>query len=81
MSIPTDLGASNIILHNLSFFFAKNALNILSTDVVRSKIESRSMQGVLDTTLCNQVCQYLLQVCGFLQVLRFSPPIKLTATI
>jgi hypothetical protein len=37
-------------------------------------------RGVPNTTLCNKVCD-LRQVGGFLQVLRFPPPIKLTATI
>jgi hypothetical protein len=38
-------------------------------------------RGVLDTTLCDKVCHWLAQVCGFLRVLRFPPPIKLTAII
>ena len=44
----------------------------------RSEFESRSCQGVLDTTLYDKVCQ-----CGrvFLQVLWYPPQIKLTATI
>ena len=33
--------------------------------------------GVLDTTLCDEVCQ----VGGFLRILRFPPSIQLTATI
>ena len=37
--------------------------------------------GVLDTTLCDKVVSDLRQVGGFLQVLGFPPPIKLTATI
>jgi hypothetical protein len=37
--------------------------------------------GVLDTTLCNKACLDLRQVSGFLWVLLFSPPIKLTAPI
>ena len=44
-----------------------------------SVFEYRSWQGVLDTTLCDKVCQW--QVDGFLRVVRFPPPIKLTATI
>jgi hypothetical protein len=38
-------------------------------------------RSVLNTTLCVEVVSELLQVCGFLQVLRFPPPTKLTATI
>jgi len=38
-------------------------------------------QGVLDTTLCDKVCQWLVQVSGFLRLSRFPPPIKLTTTI
>ena len=33
------------------------------------------------TTLCDKVVSDLRQVCGFLRVLQFPPPIKLTATI
>ena len=39
---------------------------------------SCSWQGVLDTTLCDKVVSDLWQVGGFLQVLWFPPPIKLT---
>ena len=37
--------------------------------------------GVLNSTLCDKVCQLLTlrQVGAFLQVLWFPPPIKLTA--
>jgi hypothetical protein len=38
-------------------------------------------RGALDTTLCNKVFSNLRQVGGFLRVLWFPPPIKLTATI
>jgi hypothetical protein len=38
-------------------------------------------RGVLDTTLCYNFVSDLRQVGGFLQALRFPPPIKLTATI
>ena len=37
--------------------------------------------GVLDTTLCDKVCQWLAAGQWFLWVLQFPPPIKLTATI
>jgi len=33
------------------------------------------------TTLCDKACQWLAKVSGFLRVLRFPPPIKLTAMI
>jgi len=36
--------------------------------------QSRSWRSVLDTTVC-----YLRQVGGFLQVLRFLPPVQVTA--
>jgi hypothetical protein len=36
---------------------------------------------VLDTKLCDKVCQRLETGQWFSQVLRFPPPIKLTATI
>jgi hypothetical protein len=38
-------------------------------------------RGVLDTTLSDKVCQWLATGQWFFQVLRFPPPIKLTATI
>ena len=55
-----------------------------------SWFKPRSWRGELDTTLCDKVCQWfvvikfvsdLWQVGGFLWVLQFSPPIKLTTTI
>jgi hypothetical protein len=45
----------------------------------RSGFEYRSLRGVLDTTLCDKVCQSF--TAGFLRVLQFPPPIQLTATI
>ena len=43
--------------------------------------ESCSWRHVLDTTLCDKFVNVLRQDGGFLQVLRFPPPIKLTATM
>jgi hypothetical protein len=43
------------------------------------EFEPRSWLGVLDTALCDKVCQW--QIGGFLRVLRFPPPTQLTATI
>jgi hypothetical protein len=45
------------------------------------QFEFRSWRGVLVTTLCDKVVSDLRQVGGFLWILRFSPSIKLTATI
>jgi hypothetical protein len=45
------------------------------------KLEPRSWRGVLDTTLCDKVFSDLRQIGGFLRVLRFPSPIKLTAAI
>jgi hypothetical protein len=47
------------------------------------EFESCSWRDILDTTLPDVIkfVSDLRQVSGFLQVLRFSPPIKLTATI
>jgi len=39
------------------------------------------MRGELDTTLCDKFISDLRQVGGFLRVLRFPPPIKLTAML
>ena len=51
--------------------------NDYTTDtVLNAEIEPHSWQDVLDTTLCDKVCQW--QVSSFLQVLWFPPPIKLT---
>jgi hypothetical protein len=38
-------------------------------------------QCVLQTTLCDKVCQWLPQVGSFPWVLRFPPPVKLITTI
>jgi hypothetical protein len=45
-------------------------------------VQIQLMRGVLDTTLCDKVCQWLA-VGGCFRVLRFPPPImvNLTATI
>ena len=43
--------------------------------------EPRSMRGVLDTSSYDKVVSDLRQVGGFLRVLGFPPPIKLTVTI
>jgi hypothetical protein len=43
--------------------------------------ESRSWRDIFDTTLCDKVFGDLQQICGFLQILLFPSPIKLTATI
>jgi hypothetical protein len=45
------------------------------------RIMINSGKSVLDTTLCDKFVSNLWQVGGFLRVLRFSPPIKQTATI
>jgi hypothetical protein len=43
--------------------------------------KSCSLQGVLETTLCDKVVHRLAAVHWFSLVLRFPPPIKLTVTI
>jgi hypothetical protein len=43
--------------------------------------KSCSLQGVLETTLCDKVVHRLAAVQWFSLVLRFPPPIKLTVTI
>jgi hypothetical protein len=40
------------------------------------EFKSHSWRGVVDTTLCNIVCQWLAAGGGFLRVPRFPPPIK-----
>jgi hypothetical protein len=40
------------------------------------EFEPHSWRGVLDTTLCDKDCQWLV-TCGFLWVLRLPPPICL----
>ena len=47
----------------------------------RCEFESRLWRDVLDTTLCDKVCQWLATVGGFLRALQLPPPLKLTATI
>jgi len=58
--------------------------NYLAISVYHHKsceFESHSRGSVLDTTLCDKVCQRLERGWWFLRVLRFPPPIKLTASI
>jgi hypothetical protein len=38
------------------------------------EFESRSWRGVLDTTICDKVCQWLVTGLWFLWILRFPPP-------
>jgi hypothetical protein len=60
--------------------FVEKHLNLLSPQTLRARIPLKL--GVLDTTL--YVIEFvgdLQQVGGFPRVLRFPPPIKLTATI
>jgi hypothetical protein len=45
------------------------------------EFEPRSWRSVPNTTSCDKFVSDLRQVGGFLRVLRFPPPIKLTATI
>jgi hypothetical protein len=47
----------------------------------RCELESWSWRGVLDTTLCDTVCQGLVTGLWFSPGLRFPPPIKPTGTI
>ena len=47
----------------------------------RSEFERCLFRGVLDTTLCDKFVSDLRQVGGFLWVLMFPPPIKLTIMI
>ena len=49
--------------------------------VLSCEFESCIWRVVLDTTLCDKVCQCLWQVSSFLRVFWFLPPIKPTATI
>jgi hypothetical protein len=41
------------------------------------EFDSRSWRGVLDTTLCDKVCQWLATCWWFSPVLLFPPPVKL----
>jgi hypothetical protein len=45
------------------------------------EFEHCAWRDVVDITLCDKVCQRLATGRGFLRVLRFSSPIKLTTTI
>ena len=58
-------------------FTTTYATSNITTNVVSSNTVRR---GVLNATLCDNVSD-LLHVGGFLQVVRFPPPIKLAATI
>ena len=45
------------------------------------EFEYHSWRGVFDTTLCDKIFSDMQQVGGFLPVLWFFPPIKLTPAI
>jgi hypothetical protein len=73
-----------ILLHfdckmSLVSLHVQNTVNIVYNSTIFTK--SRSWRGVLDTALCDKVCQRLRQVTGFFPVLQFSLPIKLIVTI
>ena len=59
------------------FFMTKYHLGILYILVKGRRCRDRMVFGFTATCAISA----LQQVCGFLQVLRFPPPIKLTATI
>ena len=48
-----------------------------TTCAISREFESCSWRGVLDTTLCDKVCQWLAAGWWFSFVLQFPPPIKL----
>ena len=62
----------NCFLRSIEYLL-KAYLIIWLTKVVSCEFEPCWWRGVFDTTLCDKVCQWL---CGFLRVLRFSPPIN-----
>ena len=45
------------------------------------EFESHSWRIALDTTICDKMCRWLAASRGFLQVLRFPSPMKLTSMI
>ena len=63
----------------MSRYFVNNTYAISAYHHQRCEFESRSWRGVLDTTL--KFVSNLRQLGGFLRVLWFPPPIKLTTTI
>ena len=73
------------------FFFSRNlglekewilfVYNIKHSNITSTCIWYLSMILVLDTTLCDKFVSDLRQVGGFLRILRFPPPIKLTTMI
>jgi hypothetical protein len=56
-------------------------IKILILFVENWKLKATTWWYSIYSTLCDQVCHWLVEVGGFLCVLRFPPPIKLTATI
>jgi hypothetical protein len=44
----------------------------------RFQFEPHSWRGVLDTTLCDKICQWFATRRCFLRILQFPPPIKLS---
>jgi hypothetical protein len=76
---------SNIIFNLLKAVSIRFGLGLwfltpLST-IFHCEFEFCSWLGVLDTTLCDKFVSGLRQIGGFLWILQFPPPIKLTATI
>jgi hypothetical protein len=58
-------------------------LIVFITDLQFTKNPNKNAlrRDVLDTTLCDKFVCDLRQICDFIQVLLFPPPIKLTAMI
>jgi hypothetical protein len=68
----------NILKDNFIYVFT-TTYAISAYHQVSCELKSRAWRGALDSTLCGQNYQWLAP--GFLLVLWFPPPIKLTSTI
>jgi hypothetical protein len=58
-------------------------LSVQSVSITIKVVSSRPVHGEVYSIqhYVIKFVRYLRQICGFLRVLRFPPPIKLTATI
>jgi hypothetical protein len=75
---PMLQGAIEVVIVWLDFQLAVLSMPI-TTEVVSSNLMHGEVYSILHYVI--KFVSDLRQVCGFLRVFRFPPPIKLTATI
>ena len=84
---PSEVPFRQVSLHHSVYYYLAECMLVCFIYITWvhikhcCELESCSWGGVFDTTLCDKVCQWIVQVGGFLLVHRFPQPVKLTATI